>query len=133
MRFNGMRHPTGATEDRAQFIHLTEIESRQERETSLSAEDIENASRHSMAQDWVALRGHLTLTNLGVLFTDFIVISVTFALLTFICVIAAMNGHEMDSRFSMFQDTLTTVRVVYLSHSLWNRKLKVSSLVLSSP
>jgi hypothetical protein len=97
------------------------MDDRQESQTELitgryeeGPSPIKNAERH-ITQKSFTWHGHLNGGNIGVLFTDFLIIGVTFALFIFICVIAGMNGRDMDAQFPELQSVLTTVRTPLLS------------------
>lgn len=53
---------------------------------------------------------YLTLAELGLVITDFVILITTLGLLSFVCLIAMMNGQKLDSRYPYFQDALTVVR-----------------------
>jgi hypothetical protein len=51
----------------------------------------------------------LTPTELGLVLTDFVILITTLGLLSFVCLIAMMDGQELDTRYVSFQDALTVV------------------------
>lgn len=73
--------------------------------------------------------------RLGVFLIDAAAIAVTFGLLAFVCVIAAMSGRDLDSRYSLFSSILTTVSIHQRAQHIPGSHVLIPSYswVLSSP